>query len=112
MENIIKTKKDLRNADVVTLRNGDKLIYHSYDEEFTDFDGHWFNNDVSDLDDLKDNLMFDSNDNDDRRNDVMRVERPTAYVTVFDRTNEVREMTVEEISNILGYEVKIIKGDK
>ena len=32
------------------------------------------------------------------------------YRTVWERKNEVKEMTVEEISKALGYEVKVIKG--
>ena len=42
---------------------------------------------------------------------IIKVEVPT-YVTKYDYSKEVKEMTMAEISKALGYEVKIIKEDK
>lgn len=113
MANQIKTKKDLELGDIIVLRNSDELLLVN-DGEFYDINNNsgWESNNVCDLDDLKDDLMFDDNDEDSRKNDVMLVKRPVRYDIVFDRKDVVKEMTVEEISNLLGYEVKIIKGDK
>ena len=114
MENIIKTKKDLEVGDIIVLRNGDELLLVDDDEfyEIKTNNGCWMSNDVCDLADLKDNLMFDDNSKDSRKNDVMLVKRPAKYDIVFDRTNDVKEMTIEEISNLIGYEVKIVKENK
>ena len=97
----VKTKDDLKDGDVVTLRNGDKLIY--CDEQFKDLDNPHHNG-VCDLDDLYSDLTsWEEND------DIIKVERPATYYEVFNRDESVREMTVEEISKALGYEVKIVK---
>ena len=102
---VVKTKDDLKCGDIVTLRNGDKLIYG--DDEFMDLDDN-NDNSLCDLDDLKDDLKYDgykhSNDY-----DIIKVERPINFEIVYVRDETVREMTVEEISKALGYEVKIVK---
>ena len=63
---------------------------------------------IPDLDDLNEDLTF-ARDYDDEENKVVKVERPATYYEVFNRDESVREMTVEEISKALGYEVKIVK---
>ena len=108
LERIIKDKKDLEEGDIVTLRNGDRLIYAP--DNFCDFADLSENNcnSLTDLTDLKDDLTFDGIDR-DRNNDIVKVERPVSYYTAFEREDKAREMTVEEISKELGYEVKVVK---
>jgi len=60
--------------------------------------------------DLNDNMTM--TDRDDKDSDIMKVERAVEYETVFNRDETVKEMTIDEISRALGYEVKIIKEDR
>jgi len=99
------TKDDLQTGDVVTLRNGDKLFIDA-DMGFRDMNMSNSNNCLADLNDISNDLRYKHNDED---NDIIKVERPT-YTTVFEREeNEVKEMTLKEICDALGYEVKVIK---
>ena len=100
------TKNDLQTGDVVTLHNGDKLYLNDC-MNFTDIAEANFNW-LEDTDDLTDNLLYK---NDDKDYDIIKVERPT-YTTVFERDEEVKEMTIAEISKALGYEVKIVKEEE
>lgn len=103
------TKDDLKEFDIVEFRNGDKA---------------WVTEDIalrmltvgglhieSWLDDLMDRSAHEY--------DIVRVYRPIDSLpldkskwkdlpVVYERT-EVKEMTVEEISKALGYEVKVVK---
>lgn len=92
------TISDLQDGDIVIDREGCRSLY---------YDGNFWGAtlDVCGLtDDLKDK-------NDYSDNDIVKVERPIKYEIVFEREEEpeVREMTVEEISKALGYEVKVVK---
>ena len=100
------TKKDLKDGDIVTLRNGDRLIL--CDENFIDLSDE-NHNWISDLDCLNNDLTY-YNENDEE-NDVIKVERPVKYETVFER-EEVKELTVDEISEKLGYKVKVVGVEK
>ena len=104
--NIVKTKHDLQNGDIVTLRNGDRLIL--LDEDFKDLDGE-NDNSLADIYDLENDLSYSGYGKD---SDIVKVERAFEYQTVYNRENTVKEMTVEEISKALGYEVKIVKEAK
>ena len=97
------TKKDLKNGDIVTLRNGDKLVL--CDKRFSDLTGDYSNH-LCDLDELKDDLTYKAWDG-DSSNDIVKVERPVKYETVFER-EEAKELTVDEISEKLGYKVKVV----
>lgn len=103
------TKADLQTGDVVTTRKGTRLLL--IDEHFKWLDGEACTLDY--LFELNDDLTYNydlyvGNEN----NDIIKVERPT-YTTVYERDeNEVKEMTIAEISKALGYEVKIVKEDK
>ena len=99
---MVKTKDDLKDGDIVTLRNGNKLIYA--DKDFMDLERN-NDNSLSDLYDLTDDLKYDEHKN----YDIMKVERPVYFSRVYERDETVREMTIEEISKALGYEVKIVK---
>lgn len=98
----VKSKDDLKDDDVVTLRNGDRLIY--CDGQFKDLT-YPHHNSLCDTYDIEDDLTGCNDD----RNDIIKVERPQFYYEVFNREESVKEMTVEEISKALGYEVKIVK---
>lgn len=99
---IVKTKKDLKDGDIVTLASGERLLFS--DGDFTDLDEEHYNY-ITYIDDLNDDLTYI---NDRRKDDVVKVERPTSYYEVFNR-EDTKELTVEEISKLLGYEVKIVK---
>lgn len=92
------TKSDLQDGDVLTDREGCKALYYD--------DSLWGETLCVDTltDDLKDPNGYSDND-------IVKMERPIKYETVFERKEEpkVREMTVEEISKELGYEVKVVK---
>lgn len=102
-------KFDLKEFDIVEFRNGDKT---------------WVLKDIVlgrlgiggfSVDTWKDDLI----DRSAHGYDIMKVYRPTDSIptdkskwidlpVVYERT-EVKEMTVEEISKALGYEVKVVK---
>lgn len=97
-------KEDLKNNDIVTLKNGDRLLF--FNGDFYDLGGsccHY----IDDLDDYDDELMCDF----DKDYDIIKVERPVKYETVFER-EDVKELTVDEISKILGYKVKVVGEDR
>lgn len=101
------TKDSLKPGDVVTLRNGDQLIfdYHGCFDDIKVEGGNF----ISNRGNLADDLLYNK---DDRDSDIMKVERPT-YHTVYERVEEKKEpkkMTVAEISKELGYDVEIVKG--
>ena len=105
------TKYDLKDGDIVTLRNGAKLVY--CDDCFFDIDNN-IANILTDFEDLTEDLKYDnSNWNADTKanNDIMKVERPTQYKTMYERKEEVKEMTLAQVCEELGYNVKIIKEE-
>ena len=100
------TLDDLQFADIVTTRNGERYVVSDggiYGES-SDY--------KLDCDDLSDdydvNLIcinsWDSNNSDF---DIVKVER--AGQVIWERPEEVKEMTIAEICEALGYEVKVIK---
>ena len=107
LEPIEFNKDDLRFGDIITLRNNKKfVVVNSYSGGYalrgniTDvYDG----NDIDDCLDI--NLKALS---EDEELDVMKVERKGS-VLYRRRKPEVVEMTVKEISEKLGYDVKIVK---
>ena len=104
------TKADLKELDIVEFRNGRQaLIIMDTAMGCLEADGFSFR---TWNDDLKDNTGAGIYD-------IMKVYRPTGNIptdkskwkdlpVVYERT-EVKEMTVEEISKALGYEVKVVK---
>ena len=105
------TKYDLKDGDIVILRNGARLIL--IDGSFSDI-GNTINNGLYDLDDLTNDLRLDANSatwtNEKNDNDIMIVERPDSYTTIWHR-EEVKEMTLAQVCEELGYDVKIIKEE-
>ena len=102
------TKADLKEFDIVEFRNGRQaLITMNIAMGVLEADGFSFR---TWNDDLKDNTGADIYD-------IMKVYRPTDNIPT-DKSKwkdlpvvyeEVKEMTVEEISKALGYEVKVVK---
>ena len=98
------TKNDLENGDIVTLRNGNELIY-IYDC-FYDV-SRFHDNMLNHIDDIRDDMTYD--DSDYRESDIMKVSRPVNCANVFSRSKESKKMTVSEICKELGYDVEIVK---
>lgn len=98
------TKNDLKNGDIVTLKNGDKLIYAN--NCFRDM-SDTYDNCLYCISDLNDDMMHYSSNN--RESDIIKVSRPIEYVDVFSRPKEPKKMTVSEICKELGYDVEIVK---
>lgn len=103
------TKADLKEFDIVELRNGSKTCVVN-DIALGQLSIGCFS-----VDTWKDDLTDKGTD----KYDIMKVYRPTDSIptdrskwkdlpVVYERT-EVKEMTVEEISKALGYEVKVVK---
>lgn len=101
---MMTTIDDLQFGDVLTLKNGERYVFadkymYGEDEDYSrDYDKVDEN--------YKDNLKYDNDDSDYREYDIVKVEREGQVI--FER-EDVREMTVEEISEALGYEVKVVK---
>lgn len=103
-------KDDFKCGDIVTLRNGDKLVY-GYDESFHDLDYSQVNP-LTYKDDLDENLNY-RNANGKRILDygVIKVERPTIYKTkMCEHNSEPIELTIEEIEARYGRKVKIVES--
>lgn len=104
--------KDLQFGDRLTLRNGERYIYA---------DGYMCGEDTNfycDADCMEDNYNenlireynFGCLEN-SKDYDVVKVERPVGHYITFERKIEQEpvEMTIKEISEKLGYEVKVVK---
>lgn len=104
------TKDDIREFDVVEFRNGNKtLVIKDAIVNALSIGGYYL---AGWTDDLRDMGGMD-------KYDIMKVYRLTDKIptdrskwinlpVVYERT-EVKEMTIEEISKALGYEVKVVK---
>ena len=99
-------KEDLKNGDIVTLRNGDRLMLSV--KSFCDLSEN-NHNPIYTLNQFKDDLTYYINE---REDDIIKVERPVKYETVFEREEEVQELTVDEMSERLGYKVKVVGEDR
>jgi len=104
----IEYKSDLITGDIVTLRNGDRLLYDATEEEFRDLNES-NNNSLLYLFELNEDMTYDGND---KANDIVKVERPGMYDEVYTRKEKPKKMTVAEICKELGYEIEIVKEDK
>jgi hypothetical protein len=100
----VKTTDNLITGDIVTLENGDRLYFDGFHfEDLSDEN----NNNLCNEYDLNHDLTMKARSCSE--SDIVKVERPMKYATVFERVKVVREMTISEISKALGYEVKIVK---
>ena len=98
------TRDDLRDGDIITLKNGWKLIVQG---------PHLIN-----LEEYESSFPYMGNLNrdltciwGDRRYEVFKVERPIQYVDIHIKKNP-RKMTVSQICKELGYDVEIVKDDE
>ena len=103
LEGLVINKDDIKEGDIITLRNGDRLLVDA-DKDLQDLSEE-NDNSVASLYVYRDDMTHCCGNKD---YDIVKVERPVKYSTIFER-EEVREMTVEEISKALGYEVKVVK---
>lgn len=93
---------DLQFADILTLRNGERYVVV---EDYMCGEGGSYYCDCDTLtEEYNDDLTRKSGAID---NDIVKVERSGEII--YERKEEVKEMTVEEISKALGYEVKVVK---
>lgn len=98
---VINSLGDVQFGDILTLRNGERYVYVN-DRMYGEKDYYTRNGSTPTLwynDDLTENENHKSQD-------IMKVEREGQII--YER-EDVREMTVEEISKALGYEVKVVK---
>ena len=103
LEGLVINKDDIKEGDIITLRNGDRLLVDA-DKDLQDLSEE-NDNSVASLYVYRDDMIHCCGNKD---YDIVKVERPVKYSTIFER-EEVRKMTVEEISKALGYEVKVVK---
>lgn len=95
LEPIKFTKSDLKDGDKITFRNGEVGIYTG-DETYIDgLCNCHINNDLT------------NNGSRGSELDIVKVERPKKYKTIYER-EKARKMTVKEISEALGYEVEVV----
>jgi len=78
------TKSDLKDGDIVTYRNGDKRYVDATNKKIVYIDDHHclsfrFDNFIEDLTDKARDTEYD----------IIKVERPTGYETVFERKEEI-----------------------
>lgn len=86
----------------VTLDNGEQLIYFEDKDEFIDTK-YGNDNCLADLSDI--NVFGYVNDY-----KIVKIEEPT-YKTIYEQQEEPKEMTLKEVCDTLGYDVKIIKEE-
>lgn len=86
----------------ITLDNGEQLIYLKDKGIFTDTKRD-VNNSICDMSDINNDGTTDGD------NYIVKVEKPI-YDTIYEKTEEEpKEMTLKEVCDALGYEVKIKK---
>lgn len=106
VEQIIISKNDLRDGDIVTLRNGDRLVL--LENDFVDMSDD-NNNYLEWLSEVNNDLTYSRSNN--KNYDIVKVERPSGYNTVYTRQEEAKKMTVAQICKELGYDIEIIKEE-
>lgn len=76
------------------------------DDEFIDLE---FRNDngLVDIDDLTDDMRYE--DSDRKNSDIMEVQRPVEYKTIFKR-DKIEKLTIDEIKERLGYDIELIEN--
>lgn len=94
-------KCDLQNGDILTDGAGDKSIYRNGELYGDTVDLEYLNNDLT------------VNPNKCHKNwSIVKVERPIKFETVFERTNDIKEMTMKELCDHFGCQVKIVKEEE
>lgn len=94
-------KCDLQNGDILTDMDGNKSLYYK---------GNLYGNTI-DLNylmgDLTTNIACYS-----KSADIVKVERPIKFETVFERTNDIKEITMKELCDHFGCQVRIVKEEE
>lgn len=104
----VETLSDIKQGDVITLRNGDKLIVAD-ENRLVDLN-QYNTNPCYNLSDFQPDLTYHEDNKHYLEFDIVKVERYRATGnTIFDRNKETKKMTVSEICKELGYNVEIIK---
>ena len=75
---------------------------------FTKANDEFISDDGSCIDDydINDDLTLDD---DDYGTKIIKIEKPTEYVTVYEYATELQEMTIADIEKALGHPIKIVK---
>lgn len=94
-------KCDLQKGDILTDGDGDKSLYYK---------GNLYGNTI-DLDYLMDDLTANPACY-PKSMDIVKVERPIKFETVFERKEDIKEMTMEELCEHFGCQVKIVKEEE
>lgn len=98
----VEFSKDLiTDLSLVTLENGDRLIYIKERDEFKDLIVD-YDNGLGEIEDIESDGYVG-------KHKIVKIEQPEFRSVYSYSDNVVKEMTVEEISKTLGYEVKIVK---
>ena len=105
--NKITTKDELKKGDIITLENGNKLVI-GCDVFFLDIYND--NNDGGKYEDKCFNYDFTCKYR--AGYDIVKVERPIGFETVYVRRKTKRKMTVAQICEQLGCDVEIIKQEE
>ena len=100
------TRKDLQFGDIVTTRNEEKYVVA--DERVYGEIGS-YERDCDLIEDVYDDNLKCSyyEEDEDKEFDIMKVERNGNVI--YERDETIRELTIKEISELLGYEVKVVK---
>mgnify|MGYP001852278019 FL=1 len=101
LEPVLFEKCDLQNGDILIDGAGDKSIYYNGELYGDTVDLEYLNNDLT------------ANPNKCHKNwSIVKIERPIKFETVFERNEEIKEMTMEELCKHFGCQVKIVKEEK
>lgn len=97
------TLDDLKFADILTLRNDERYVYT---------DGYIYGEDEDyrlDYERINSFIDKDLKGRKDTNYDIVKVER--AGQIIYEREEEIKEMTLSQVCKQLGYEVKIVKEE-
>lgn len=111
---LVKNKiPELKERYLVKYRNGQEGMIDKFDRIEEIKNGKFTNECITDLDELDENLLY--NFKNMNKYDIMEVYKPQ-YEKIWERQeevkSEVKEMTMKEICDKLGYEIKIKKEEK
>lgn len=110
LDGIMKNKKGITKKELLNMPAGTK-IYTNVEicnEWIKSIEGIFLNacnNEITEWD-IEENLTFDKMP--EYGTKIIKIEVPT-YETVWEEKEEVKEMTMEEIEEKLGYKIKIVK---
>lgn len=104
----VKTLSDVKEGDIITLKNGEKLIV-TENKNLADLNSNP-DNPCSHISDFKSDLTYNGDEISLNIYDIVKIERhESTGKVVFDRSEVIKKMTLSEICKELGYRVEIIK---